>query len=105
MKTIMEACGHPAVGITWNSNPEDVVDGSVAPSFALLKPWVKSCHVNQLYKDAAGTYPYRELFRLLRAAGYDRVTLCEIPTTMPTPEAGAELLRYYKGLWTELCRG
>ena len=24
MKTIMEACGHPKVGLTWNSNPQDV---------------------------------------------------------------------------------
>jgi sugar phosphate isomerase/epimerase len=104
MKTIMEHCGRPSVGVTWNSNPEDVVNGSVAESFALLKPWIKSCHVNELYKDSLGRYPYRELFRLFRDAGYDRVTLCEVAKGMPTPEAGAEMLRYYKALWTELAR-
>ena len=99
MKTIMEHCGHSAVGVCWNSNPEDVANGSVKDSFALLKPWIKSCHINELYKDAAGVYPYRELFRLLRESGYDRVTLCEVGKTPKSEDDGAEILRYYKVLW------
>lgn len=102
IKTIMEACGHPSVGITWNSNPGDVKDKSVAEYFHLLRPWLRSCHINELYKDGLGQYPYRELFRLMRETGYDRVTLCEVGKDMSTPEAGEELLRYYKALWTEL---
>jgi len=35
MKAIMENCGHPAVGVCWNSNAEDVQNGSVRESFAL----------------------------------------------------------------------
>lgn len=104
MKAIMEHCGHASVGVTWNSNAEDVVNGSVAESFALLKPWIKSCHINSLYNDAAAKYPYRELFRLLRESGYNRPTLCEVHKGMPTPDAGEEFLRYYKALWTELAR-
>ena len=104
MKTIMEACGHPKVGLTWNSNPDDVKDGSVAESFALLWPWVRSCHINELYKDATGAYPYRELFRLFREHGYDRVTMCEVGRTPPDLDSGIELLRYYKTLWSELNR-
>jgi sugar phosphate isomerase/epimerase len=104
MKTIMEHCGHASVGVCWNSNAEDVTNGSVKESFALLKPWIKSCHINELYKDATGIYPYRELFRLLRDTGYDRVTLCEVGKTPKTEEDGAEILRYYKALWTELGR-
>jgi sugar phosphate isomerase/epimerase len=104
MKAIMEHCGHPAVGVCWNSNGSDVKNGSVAESFAMLRPWLKSCHINELYKDAAGVYPYRELFRLMRESGYDRVTLCEVGKSPKTEEDGAEILRYYKGLWTELTR-
>jgi sugar phosphate isomerase/epimerase len=104
MKTIMEQCGHPKVGLTWNSNRDDVKGGSVAEYFDLLWPWVRSCHINELYKDATGAYPYRELFRLFRQKGYDRVTLCEVGAAMPDPARGAELLRYYKALWTELNR-
>jgi sugar phosphate isomerase/epimerase len=105
MKTVMEHCDHPQVGLTWNSNASDVVNGSVAESFRLLSPWVRSCHINELYKDQAGAYPYRELFRLLRAAGYDRATLCEVGRSYPDPDVGAEFLRYYKALWAELARG
>jgi len=105
VKTIMEQCGHPKVGLTWNSNPTDLVSGSVAEAFRMLRPWVRSCHVNELYKDATGSDPYRELFRLFRENDYDRVTLVEVGRGMPTPEAGEELLRYYKALWTELVKG
>jgi sugar phosphate isomerase/epimerase len=104
MKTIMEHCGHPKVGLTWNSNATDLRNGSVADSFKLLWPRIRSCHINELYKDSTGVYPYRELFRLFREHGYDRVTLCEVGRTPPDPDSGQELLRYYKALWTELNR-
>lgn len=105
MKTIMEHCNHPAVGVCWNSNPTDIVDGSIAQSFAMLKPWLKSCHINDLYNDLAGKYPYRELFRLLREAKYDRYTLIEVGRTPVDVASGEEMLRYYKALWTELAKG
>ena len=104
VKTIMQQCGHPKVGLTWNSNPTDIKDGSVAEYFELLRPWVRSCHINELWRDSKGLYPYRELFRLLRESGYDRVTLCEVGRTMPDAASGEELMRYYKALWTELTR-
>ena len=94
MKAIMEHCGHPKVGVTWNSNATDLKDGSVAESFKLLRPWIFSCHINDLYKEHTGAYPYRELFRLLRQTGYDRYTLCEVGKTPPTVAAGEEFLRW-----------
>ena len=102
MKKILEHCGHPKVGATWNSNATDLVNGSVTEAFHLLRPWIFSCHINDLYKDQTGVYPYRELFRLLRESGYDRYTLCEVGKT---PADGEEFLRYYKALWSELVRG
>jgi sugar phosphate isomerase/epimerase len=106
MKTIMEQCGHPKVGVCWNSNDgTDVKDGSVAEAFAMLKPWLRSCHINDLWKDGAGKYPYRELFRLLRESGYDRVTLCEVGTPMPDEKSGLAFLQHYKALWDSLARG
>ena len=100
MKTIMETCNHPRVGICWNSNQTEVVNGSVAESFRMLRPWLKSCHINELHSN----YPWRELFQLLKEANYDRVTLAEIPG-MPDAASGERLMRYYKALWTELTRG
>jgi sugar phosphate isomerase/epimerase len=104
MKRIMEYCGHPSVGLTWNSNSTDVKKGSVEEYFRLLQPWIRSCHINEIYKDLTGQYPYRELFRLLGETHYDRVTLVEVGKSMPDPASGEELLRYYKALWTELTR-
>src|SRR5438105_3100019 len=91
MKAIMEHCGHPKVGLTWNSNASDLKNGSVAEYFDLLRPWVRSCHINELYKDSTKAYPYRELFRLFRETGYDRVTLCEVGKTPPDEDSGEEM--------------
>jgi sugar phosphate isomerase/epimerase len=104
IKTIMETCNLPNVGCTWNSNATDIKDGSVAEYFHLLRPWIKSCHINELYKNESKTYPYRELFRLFRETGYDRVTECEVSKTPGDPATGEEMLRYYKALWTELAQ-
>jgi sugar phosphate isomerase/epimerase len=104
MRAIMDACGHPAVGVTWNSNPTDLENKSVKAAFELLKKDIKSCHINDLNNDAAGVYPYRELFRLLRETGYDRYTLCEVGKSYDVA-AGTEFLRGYKKLWEELARG
>jgi sugar phosphate isomerase/epimerase len=105
IKKVMEHCGHPMVGLTWNSNATDIKNGSVAESFQMLRPWIRSCHINEIYKDLTGTYPYRELFRLFRETDYDRVTLIEVGKSPPDAASGEELLRYYKALWTELAKG
>jgi sugar phosphate isomerase/epimerase len=97
MHTIMQHCGLKNVGVTWNSNPTDVKDGTISPYFELLRPWIKSCHINELHSN----YPWRELFTCLTKTGYDRVTLAEIQG-MPDAATGERLMRYYKALWTEL---
>lgn len=93
---IMRAARHNNVGLCWNSNPTDVVNGSVRSSFELLRPWIRNCHINELSSD----YPWRELFTLLRKSKYDRYTLCEAAESKE-PE---RFLRWYRSLWTELNR-
>jgi len=46
MVEIMQAANHPNAGLCWNSNPQDVANGSVKQSFALLRPWIKNVHIN-----------------------------------------------------------
>ena len=105
VKAIMDACGHPSVGLTWNSNPTDLDEKkSVAEAFDLLKPWIRSCHINDLENDKAGKYPYRELFKLLRGIGYDRYTMCEVGKSYDVAE-GTKFLKDYKKLWDELATG
>jgi Xylose isomerase-like TIM barrel len=91
---IMRATNHKNVGLCWNSNPTDVANGSVKQSFELLRPWLKSCHINELTSG----YPYKELFTLMRNSKYDRWTLCECAESKE-PE---RFLRYYRALWREL---
>ena len=93
---IMRAAKHKQVGLCWNSNPTDVINGSVKQSFDLLRPWIKNCHINELTSG----YPYREFFALLRQSKYDRYTLCEAQESKE-PE---RFLRYYRALWMELNR-
>ena len=99
-KTIMEHAATTAVGVTWNSNADDVVQ-------RLGRGVLSSCcgrgSNRATSTNCTAAIPYRELFRLLRETGYDRVTLCEIQG-MPDVATGERLMRYYKALWTELTR-
>ncbi len=93
---IMKATGHPHVGVCWNSDPPDVENGSIARNFDLVKPWIRPVHINEL----ANSYPWAELFALLRGIGYQGYTLCEAEQSKE-PE---RFLRWYRSLWTELNR-
>jgi sugar phosphate isomerase/epimerase len=104
MRAIMDACGHKAVGVTWNSNPTDLANGTIAEGFELLAKHIKSCHINDLTNDKAGKYPYRELFKKLAGIGYDRYTLCEVGKAYD-PTEGKAFLEGYKKLWEELVKG
>lgn len=94
---IMRATKHDAVGLCWNSNPGEVVNGSIRAAFELLKPWIRNVHINEL---ADPRYPWRELFALLRQNRYERYTLMEAAASCE-PE---RFLRYYRALWLELNR-
>jgi len=97
IRTILDHCDHPQVGACWNSNMTDLQDGSVRPYFDLLKKDIKSCHITELTNDA---YPWRELFSLLKEAGYARFTLAEIAESSDPDR----VLRYYRALWREMMR-
>ncbi len=91
---ILVATAHKNVGACWNSNPTDVQDSSVKHTFDLLQPFLRSAHINDLYNS----YPWRELFHLLRDAGYKRYTLAEVAESKE-PE---RFLQYYNALWRQL---
>ena len=93
MKDIMDNCGHPAVGVCWNSNPTDIQNGSIKASFELLKNHIRNVHIRDL-----PDYPHRELFQLLKSIDYDRYTLAETSQSCE-PE---RYLSYYHDLWHEL---
>ena len=85
------------VGVCWNSNPSDVVGGSIKSNFDLVKNKLgRTAHINELYSG----YPYRELFSLLRSAGFEGYCLAECQSTSDP----LHVMRYYRALWRELSR-
>jgi sugar phosphate isomerase/epimerase len=90
---ILSVAKHPSVGACWNSNPPDVENGSVQGSFNLLKPWIRSCHINDLDNKA---YPWRELFTLFRSIHFDRYTFAEVAEPSCEP---LRFMSYYHALW------
>jgi sugar phosphate isomerase/epimerase len=98
IQQIMQIADHPLVVVCWNSNPGETINGSIARNFNLLKNKLgQTVHIHDLF-DAS--YPYRELFALLRGVDYRGYCLSESPpTTDPL-----RVMRYYKALFTELAR-
>lgn len=92
---IMKYADHPNVFVCWNSNPSDVVDGSIRENFALVKDKIRLVHLRDLFDEQ---YPWRDLFSLLVESGYTGYTLAEIPDS-PDPE---RVLRYFRALWASL---
>ena len=96
IRTIMEIADHDNVFVCWNSNPGEVENGSVENNFNLVKEWIRLVHINELYRRE---YPWRELFALLKASGYEGYTLAEIPESSDS----VRMMNYYRALWEALC--
>jgi len=92
MRTIMDHADHPNAYVCWNSNFGEVQDGSIEANYRLLAHRIGLVHITEIYRPE---YPWRELFRLLQADGYDGYTLAEIAHS-PEPE---RLMGYYRALW------
>ena len=89
---ILKYADHPNVFACWNSNPTDVKDGSIKSTFALVADRVREVHLRDLTDES---YPWRQLFALLKAQDYQGFTLAEIPAS-PDPD---RVLRYFRSLW------
>jgi sugar phosphate isomerase/epimerase len=92
IKTIMEVARHPGATVCWNSNAADLSGQGLKHNFALVQDRLGTIHIHDLVSD----YPWRELFDLLKAAGFTGWTLLEEgqPTSDPI-----RVMRYYRLLW------
>ena len=100
IQQMVAVADHPNVYVCWNSNPADLgPDGSIASNFERVRERLALVHINELWS----TYPWREEFRLLQAAGYTGYALAEI-AGCPDLDSSIRLLHFYKALWQELCR-
>ena len=89
---IIKYADHPNVYVCWNSNPTDVVNGSIKENFALVADKIREVHLRDL-SDA--TYPWRDLFAMLDAANFTGYTLAEIGENADPDR----ILKYFKALW------
>jgi sugar phosphate isomerase/epimerase len=89
---IIAYADHPNVFVCWNSNPTDVVNGSIRENFGLVASKIREVHLRDLTDEA---YPWRDLFALLSAANFDGYTLAEIGESSDPDR----VLRYFRSLW------
>ncbi len=97
IRTIMEHCDHPAVGVTWNCNLADIKNGSIKESYDLLGPWVRVFHIQELWKSE---YPWMELFETALSRGFNGYALAEIPASAEP----IRLMHYYKALFESMVK-
>ncbi len=92
MAKILAYADQPNVFVCWNSNPTDVVDGSIRKNFALVSSRIREVHLRDLTDPH---YPWRELFALLTGIGFQGFTLAEIPDSSDP----MRVLSYFRALW------
>ena len=89
---IIAYADHPNVYVCWNSNSGEVKNGSIKENFALLAKKIREVHLRDLTDD---TYPWVELFGLLKGINYNGYTLAEIAESTDPDR----VLRYFRSLW------
>jgi sugar phosphate isomerase/epimerase len=95
IRTIMDVADHPGATVCWNSNPADLDGEGLEHNFKLVKDRLGTIHIH----DLVSSYPWPELFALLKGAGFDGWTLLEEgdPTADPI-----RVMKYYRLLWERL---
>jgi len=92
IRKILDVASHPTVKVCWNCNDTDIVDGSVGKNFELVKERIGSVHLRDLYDRS---YPYMELFALLKKSGFDGYCFAEIAESADP----VRVMKYYAALW------
>lgn len=85
IKTIMEQADHPLVGVTWNCNSSDLIEGSCKENWMLVHQWVRCLHIHDLWNEKE--YPWKELFGLLRKTEWSGSALWERGGEADNPDA------------------
>lgn len=91
MRTIIDHADHENACLCWNSNPGEMVNGSIDDAYEMLRHKIGLVHITELHNS----YPWRDLFAKLHRDGYTGYTLAEIPAN----PYGERILRYYRTLW------
>jgi len=94
IEAILDAADHENVYACWNSNPQDRDEnGEIDANYARVRGRIGLVHITNLEDDR---YPWRRLFALLAADGFEGFTLAEIGQPSCEPE---RFMKYYRALW------
>lgn len=95
IKTIMDVADHPGATVCWNCNAADLEGAGLDANFKLVQDRLGTIHIH----DLISSYPWRDLFELLKQAKFDGWTLLEEgdPTADPI-----RVMRYYRIVWEML---
>jgi sugar phosphate isomerase/epimerase len=95
---VVEEAGNGNVNLIYNSDPRDVVNGSVAETIGHVIKHVKHIHMHELVDPQ---YPSREMLRIFKGARYEGYCVAEV---QESPDS-LRVLRYYKTLWEAYIQG
>ncbi len=87
---------HPNVAINYNSDKRDIVDGSVAETYRHVAEQLRHVHMHNL-EDTS--FPYKELFQLLKDDGYSNYMSLELGYKGGDSET---VMKLYAALYREL---
>ncbi len=74
IKTMLEIADHPNVAVCWNCNPTDLDGDGLVANFKHVQQYLGTIHIHDLRTT---TYPWQQLFTLLREANFQGWTLME----------------------------
>lgn len=95
IRKIMDVSKHPGSKLCWNCNEADLNKPGLAPNFQSVQERIGTIHIH----DLVSSYPWVELFGLLKAAKFNGWTLLEEGKTTSDP---IHVMKYYKLLWERM---
>ncbi|HEY2893863.1 MAG TPA: sugar phosphate isomerase/epimerase family protein [Pirellulales bacterium] len=92
IRKIMDVSKHPNSKLCWNCNAEDLAGAGLAANFASVQERLGTIHIH----DLISSYPWPELFGLLKKANFNGWTLVEEGSQTSDP---LRVMQYYRLLW------
>jgi sugar phosphate isomerase/epimerase len=95
IQKIMEVSKHPGSKLCWNCNAEDLAGAGLKANFNSVKSRLGTVHIH----DLISSYPWPELFTLLKQADFRGWTLLEEGAQTSDP---LRVMQYYRLLWERM---
>jgi sugar phosphate isomerase/epimerase len=99
---IMQQAEHPRIGLVFNSQPRDLVDGSLTSTWKRVRKYVRHVHVHEFSNRK---FPYRELFLTLKKEGYEGYLSLELEeAATPDEKLGTTILGLSRVFFDEVLK-